>query len=202
VQPAPTQSPNPWRLAIQWIVSALLLAFVYRATMVYQVVDQTKLALLAFGVSLPICVGVALIPRVRTALARTMRSDLRHLKSKAGRTALLTLLIAGWALTVVAGDYLLLATYNALGDHGAAVCRPMRVVKKSVSGGGGRSPIMKSFVVAPEAQPGKTIRVAVSAADYRQARANETQVELCVKPGALSMPWVSECRLARPSGRE
>ena len=32
-------------------------------------------------------------------------------------------------------------------------------------------------------------------AEYRQARENPTQVELCVKPGALGMPWVSGCRL-------
>jgi predicted RNA-binding protein with TRAM domain len=128
---------------------------------------------------------------------RTVRSDLRRVKSQAGRKALITLFVVGWALIVVASDYLLLATYNAMGDHGQAVCRPMLVIKKSVSGGGAHAPIMKYFVLAPEAQPGDTIKVAVTPADYRQAREDRTEVNLCIKPGALSMPWVSDCRLVR-----
>jgi len=197
VQPAPAQAPRTWRLAIQWAVSSALLAFVYHATIAFQVLDQTRLVLLALEVSLPICVGVALIPRARAVVVRTVRSDLRRVKSKAGRKALITLFVLGWALIVVASDYLLLATYNAMGDHGMAVCRPMLVVKKSVSGGGAHAPITKYFVLAPEAQLGDTIKIAVSPADYRQARVSQTQVELCVKPGALSMAWVSVCRLVR-----
>ena len=103
--------------------------------------------------------------------------------------------VVGWALMVLASDYLLLASYNAMDDHAMAVCRPMLVVKKSVSGGGAHAPIMKYFVLAPETQPEDTIKIVVSLADYRKARVSQTQVELCVKPGALSLVWVSACRL-------
>jgi hypothetical protein len=178
-------------------MSAALLAFVHHATIAFQVLDQKRLALLALEVSLPICVGIALIPQVRMGVARLVHSDLHRVKSQALRKVLITLFVVGWALIVVASNYLLLATYNAMGDHGKAVCRPMLVVKKSMSGGGAHSPIMKYFVLAPEEHPEDTIKIAVPGADYRQARENQTQVELCVKQGALSMPWVSACLLVR-----